>query len=333
MNAKISPAVVGLFVLGALALGVFALLSFGGINPLQKPERFAVIFDESVHGLELGSPVKLRGVRVGRVVGLDVIYNAAEDESRVHVLCELTQTRFGDSTGSVVDVSEPGALDELIDRGLRAQLGILGLATGLLYVELDFLSPTTYPRDLSQQDPTYATVPAVPSTIAEFQNNLSQILTDINQVNFASLGQELEGLVVDTRRELQRANLPALSNQWLRVGASVDSLVNSREVQDLLANLTEASATLQATLAEVNRQVATNGDELQDTLLEAQEAIQAFNQAAGTIDSFVEAQRGVGEDVAAALRQVSDAANAVQRLTEYLERNPNALLLGRRTSN
>ena len=32
----------------------------------SKPQRFEVYFDESIHGLDLGSPVKLRGVRVGR---------------------------------------------------------------------------------------------------------------------------------------------------------------------------------------------------------------------------------------------------------------------------
>ena len=66
MKTKVSPAVVGMFVLGALALGVIALLSFGGLSLFSKPQRFMVYFDESVHGLDLGSPVKLRGVRVGR---------------------------------------------------------------------------------------------------------------------------------------------------------------------------------------------------------------------------------------------------------------------------
>ena len=67
MKTKISPAVVGVFVLGAMLLIVVALLSFGGVNFFSKPQRFLVYFDESIHGLDLGSSVKLRGVRVGRV--------------------------------------------------------------------------------------------------------------------------------------------------------------------------------------------------------------------------------------------------------------------------
>ena len=65
MKTKISPAIIGTFVVGAFALGVIALLTFGGVSFFAKPQRFVVYFDESIHGLTLGSPVKLRGVPVG----------------------------------------------------------------------------------------------------------------------------------------------------------------------------------------------------------------------------------------------------------------------------
>jgi paraquat-inducible protein B len=46
MKTKVSPAVVGAFVIGAFALAVLSLLSFGGIHFFEKPERFMVYFDE-----------------------------------------------------------------------------------------------------------------------------------------------------------------------------------------------------------------------------------------------------------------------------------------------
>ena len=70
MKTKISPAVVGMFVIGAMMLIIVALLAFGGVNFFSKPQRFLVYFDESIHGLDMGSPVKLRGVRVGRVLSM-----------------------------------------------------------------------------------------------------------------------------------------------------------------------------------------------------------------------------------------------------------------------
>ena len=137
MKTKISPAVVGMFVLGALLLIVAALLSFGGVNFFSKPQRFQVYFNESIHGLDLGSAVKLRGVRVGRVADLNIRYNAATNKSVVAVVCEFSRNMIIDDQGRPIDLSERAALQAMVDHGLRAQLGVVGLATGLLFVELD----------------------------------------------------------------------------------------------------------------------------------------------------------------------------------------------------
>jgi len=50
VKTKVSPAIVGAFVIGALALGIVALLSFGGVSFFAKPQRFVVYFDESIPG-------------------------------------------------------------------------------------------------------------------------------------------------------------------------------------------------------------------------------------------------------------------------------------------
>ena len=59
MKTKVSPTIIGSFVIGAFALGVIAVLTFGGVSFFAKPQRFVVYFDESIHGLTLGSPILL----------------------------------------------------------------------------------------------------------------------------------------------------------------------------------------------------------------------------------------------------------------------------------
>jgi len=76
MKTKLNPALVGMFVLGAFGLIVLALLSFRSAHFFSKPGRFVAYFSESVQGLDVGSAVKLRGVRVGRVVAIRVRYDA-----------------------------------------------------------------------------------------------------------------------------------------------------------------------------------------------------------------------------------------------------------------
>ena len=64
------PVLVGSFVLGAFALGVIAILTFGGMHLFAKNLRVVVVFKDSIAGLEVGAPVTFRGVRIGRVEGM-----------------------------------------------------------------------------------------------------------------------------------------------------------------------------------------------------------------------------------------------------------------------
>ena len=89
MKTKLSQAVVGSFVIGALALIVAALLSFRSSHLFSKPGRFVAYFNESVQGLDVGGAVKLRGVRAGRVVAIRVHYDSKARQSQVAVVGEL----------------------------------------------------------------------------------------------------------------------------------------------------------------------------------------------------------------------------------------------------
>src|SRR3954467_8974227 len=102
-----------MFVLGALILGVIGLLSFGGVNFFTKPQRFVVYFDESIHGLDLGSPVKLRGVRIGRVTDLNVRYDDKTNHSVVAVVCEFSRDKVTDPKGVLINVADRAELQTM----------------------------------------------------------------------------------------------------------------------------------------------------------------------------------------------------------------------------
>ncbi|MFA6959438.1 MAG: MlaD family protein [Opitutaceae bacterium] len=330
MKTKVSPAIVGLFVLGAFVLGLVALFSFGGINFFSKPERFVVYFDESIHGLDLGSPVKLRGVRVGRVVDIGLRYVPATNHSVVAVSCELNRNLIADDRGVLIDVTQDGKLQGLVDRGMRAQLGVIGLATGLLYVELDFLDPATYPAtpraDIVSK---YVEMPAVPSAISEFQANLTDILNDIKRVDFAALSREVQGLLVDTRKKINALDTAAFSAEWTKAGASVRALADSPELKQSFVNLNAATLKLDAILADYAKDGPKGGD-IAKTLADVRGTLETFDGTVLTVQKFVNAQRNLGDDASQALIKLGEAASAVRELADFLERNPSALLSGRK---
>jgi paraquat-inducible protein B len=331
VKTKLSPTVVGVFVIGAIALGVLALLSFGGLHFFSQPQRFVVYFDESVHGLDLGSAVKLRGVRVGHVVDLNVRYDARSNRSRVAVICELSRDILTDAHGEPIDVSDRGALQVLIDRGLRAKLGVVGLATGLLFVELNFVDPTEYPvSNVGDAWGKYAVVPAMPSAISEYQASLTMILSNLKKVDFGGLSDDVKKLLAIAQKQLDGADVKGLVSQWKDAGLAVKDLASSPDAKQAFANLNAAITDLRAVLAKIDTQVTPAGENLTATLKEAQAALERFNAAAASAQHFIEAQSWVGDQGVQTLQELGDAAESVRRLADFLERDPNAILVGKK---
>lgn len=333
VKTKVSPTVVGLFVLGGVIIGLVGLFAFGGVHFFAKPQRFVVFFDESISGLDLGSPVKMRGVRVGRVTSVNIRYEQSRNRSIVGVVCELSRDTLLDETGEQIDVSDREALQNLIDRGMRAQLGVIGLATGLLYVELDFYNPKEHPvpadmRELAGEK--YAFVPAVPSAISEFQANLTEILNDVKRIDFAKIGSEFQGLLTDARAKLDKVEVNDLIAQWTEAGKSVNALAADPKLKEAIGNMNVAAMQLQSVLNKLDGQIVPTTEKLNVTLTQAQQTLATFDATAATLREFVASQQNFGANLGDALEQVSKAAEAVRRLADFLERNPNALLTGRK---
>ncbi len=330
MKTKVSPAFVGAFVIGAFALLIIALLSFGGISFFKKPDRFVVYFDESIHGLSLGSDVKLRGVRVGRVTAMNIRYDEKTNHSAVAVVCELNKDVMTDANGVPVDIGSRDELEALIQRGLRAQLGVAGLATGLLFVQLDFFNVQEYPIVNRPADPKYIVVPAVPSAIAEFQASATEILANLKRADFAGLSKNLNALLTDARKQLDGVDLKGAVDQWKKTGAQVEALANNADIKKTFAGLTATVTELRAAIAKIDAQIEPTGAELQEAIKQAKQAIASFNATADEARKFIASHGGLGEDLVDTLEHLNEAADSVKRLADFLERNPNALITGKK---
>ena len=309
---------------------IVALLSFGGVNFFSKPQRFLVYFDESIHGLDLGSAVKLRGVRVGRVADLSIQYNAATNKSVVAVLCELSRNIITDDQGNPIDVSDRAKLQAMVDHGLRAQLGVVGLATGLLFVELDFYDPQQFPAGAVEPGAKHLVVPAVPSAISEYQASLTEILSGLKRVDFAGLSRNLNATLATANQKLQGIDTARLSEHWIKTADAIQTMASDPEIKRALANLNTAGDNLRGLIARIDSQVQPTSDQLAQTLKDAQRALATFNDAAASAQHFIAAQSGIGEEANLTMLQLREAAAAVQRLADFLERNPNAIITGRR---
>ena len=329
MKTKISPAIVGAFVIGALVLGVVSLLAFGGFNFFGKPDRFVVYFDESTHGLDLGSPVKLRGVRVGRVVSLSLRYDEKNSRSAIAVVCELNKDVVTDPSGAVIDIGRREELELLVKRGLRARLDMAGFATGLLFVQLDFFDPKEYPGD-NRTDPRYVVVPFVPSTIEGYQKAIGEILSKAKDINFGKLANDISALANTARTRIDELDLKGLTEQWKKTGAQFEALAANPEFKKTFDNLNAAIGDLRGTIAKLDAVVDPTSKDFRETLGEARKTMQAFTDTAASARVFIANHAGLGDELGETLSHLNEAADSIKRLADFLERNPNALITGRK---
>lgn len=330
MKTKVSPAIVGAFVIGAMVLGIVALFAFGGFNFFTKPQRFVVYFDESVHGLDNGSAVKLRGVRVGRVTDLSLRYDEQRNHSVVAVTCEFSKDVISDNRGQLINVADRAELEGLVRRGLRARLEVQALATGLLFVGLDFVDPRENPPTVPVADTRYVVVPFLPSAIVEFQASVTEVLSNLKKIDLPGISKGITALLADTRKQLEGVDLRGVSEQWKRTGAQVEALATGPDVKRTFDNLNTAIGELRATVTKLDRQIEPIAGEVNATLGEVKKAVQAFAETAAAAKNFIAANGGIGADVAETLGRFDEAAEAVRRLADFLERNPSAIVSGRK---
>lgn len=325
---------VGLFALLGMAVLAAALIAVFGTGLFSTSERAVLNFRGSVYGLQLGSPVVLRGVRVGTVRRIDLA--ASGGKFAVPVVVELDSARLQ----SIV-ADRPDALAALVQQGLVAQLATQSLLTGQLYVDLDLRGPGTAPvRDAS---------------------GLLQIPTGLTR---------LESL----QEQLGKIDLNRLAQELSDTMAAARGLAGGPEIKRTLAELAQASAALARLAGTLDRRLPALGDAAQGTLREARDASRRIGGAAdqmGSAAARVASAAGQAEALmakgspmmssvqqaadelartAAALRQatsddaasvqsvqramadVSRAARAVRELADLIEEQPQSLIRGRERS-
>ena len=176
MSKRSSPAVIGGFVVGAVALAVVGVAVFGSGRLFRHTKTFVMYFDSDVNGLNVGAPVKFKGVPIGAVK--DVLLRApgatttqswaVTERPLIPVLVDIDLDRIRER-GGAARVEERAAMKEMIDAGLRAQLAMESFVTGLLYVKLDRFAGTPV-RLVADPGVPYEELPTIPTPLEELQS-------------------------------------------------------------------------------------------------------------------------------------------------------------------
>jgi phospholipid/cholesterol/gamma-HCH transport system substrate-binding protein len=324
---------VGIFLTVCCALLVGILVAVSGWQREETAPYF-VVFDESVSGLFPGSDVRYRGVPVGRVTDIKVMPN-----NRIQVQVAVRP--------SIIRVRQ----------GMTAKLGTTGV-TGQLYIDLSGGEPDASPLKPNQS------IPSTPSLFANLSAELPTLLASINGVlvrldnalgeggQVATVMQDAEALITslsDTITDLRPQALTLLkhTNELMEQDArrlvkelTTTAQTTRRTLSHIEAPLKTALASGARTFQLLEQQLA--GLDLPSTNAKAQMTFEHLSQLAQQLSDASEELittfrqlRGTTTNtefhIRQAVKSLRETLLSAKQLLDYLEQDPAALLIGKRT--
>jgi ABC-type transporter Mla subunit MlaD len=259
MSAEARYFRVGSFVLGGFALIAVAVVILGGQSLLEEPLVLETYFDESVQGLEIGSPVKARGVRLGRVseigmvqdyYALPTVEERLEHGQKILVRMELSiEPRDPEAD---VETQARENLKLMIEKGFRLRLTSSGL-TGTSFIEADYASPKPDPPMEIAWTPKHVYLPSTTSTLKTLSTAAERIFERLEDADIGKVLEDLDHLLVSLTRKVEELDTGEIQREVVglvdelrgtnaRVQRSVDG--SKYDFQMALENLRVASENL-----------------------------------------------------------------------------------------
>jgi len=329
MSQKISPTLIGAFVVGALAVLIVAVIAFGSGRLFRQTRDFVLYFDTSVNGLRIGAPVKFKGVEIGSVKDIRLQLEKGAQVDKIPVIVEIDLEKLTSRGASGVVAKDVTSFHEaIIKMGLRGQLLTESLVTGLLYVGLDFFPAT--PIRLVQQAGghyQYPEIPTTPTTLEQAQDAVTRIINKLEEIDFKGLTQSLTETVDGVN---QLVNSPDLK-------ASLRALQQTMpKVDEALLSVRKLTTTADSSIAALTGNLEQTSDAAREAMQQAAIAIKQTDGALKAAEAAISNANGVMDqdsptfyEFRKSLREVSAAARSLRLLTGYIERNPRALIFGK----
>jgi paraquat-inducible protein B len=350
MSKQASKTAIGAFVVGAVIMAVAAVIIFGSGKFFTTTQSYVAYFSGSVKGLRIGAPVVFRGVRIGRVTEI-LIYSDYRDLSiSIPVLFQVNEDTFR-YIGTIAQ-KENQYLEDLIQKGLRAQLQMQSLVTGQLMINIDFhpdspLELKARPEIKLGKD--IIEIPTVKTPFQKIEKTFQEIPIEELAKSVKNTLEGIERLVTSPQipesLKYLRETLESFSKLARRLDEKIDPLfvdVNQtlkdarqllqnidRQVDPLAGSLKRTSDDARRLVNNVNRQVEPLQADLAKTAGTLRATLEAAQKTVDSIDQMVSDDSEFRFQMDIMLREMALAARSIRAFANYLERHPDALLRGK----
>jgi len=252
-------------------------------------KTFQFIFDESIGKLEIGAPIEFYGFQVGHVVNIESDFDSNESKIRSVVIGLIDTSVFIDlKLGKVGEEN----LESAVEKGLKARLSQSNPITQTLYIEL-IKDKKGKPKKIFPTN-KYAIFPTMHSNFDGMMDKISSFTDKLNNLDLEKLLASINGLIDDSSPEVK--TLLVNLNKSVE---NINRLTKTKGMKNLPQTIENSLDSLTNTLNSVN--LLLKGDS-SNSLLSAQ--------------------------ITTMLRELTKMSKSVQRLTDKLDKKPNALIFG-----
>lgn len=314
---------VGLFVTAGLALCVIAIIALGMTKFFDKGSTYVTFFDESVQGLNIDSPVKYRGVPIGRVAAIQV----APDDTLIQVVMAIDK-------------------GVTIQEGSQAQLNTVGI-TGSMFVNLDIKpadNPNLSPRITFETE--YPIIPSTPSNIAQVMSSLSVLYHRLLDIDLKGIADKIKESLDHFNTTLDELELQKLSREARSTLTSINTLVHHPGWHDIMTSASDSSKIFQEVMARakvsldqansllqnLDNLVTTNAPTVNATLQSLHTTVMQTSDFVVQGTSMVAGSRTnldtMQQHVLVTLQNLEQASRDLSRLLDGLQDQPSRLITG-----
>ncbi len=280
---------VGLFLAFGIGIALLAFLWLGMSRIFEKGRYYATYFNESVQGLDVDSPVKYRGVSIGRVVSIGV----APDSRLIQVILKI-------ETG------------QKLTEDIVAQLKSVGI-TGSVFVELDRKKEGELDQSPALTFPSeYPVVPSKPSSISELLQGIDDVLKQIKSLDVEGISGKIKLTLDNLNQVMSDADVKGISSN---IRSSLDDIryVISKERWDgIMTSIEDASRSLNNIMNKADKiMFSVNGSlqSLQNVMNQADTSIGLVKSTLTKVDRITGEKQQVIEQAIDNFRLAMEKAN------------------------
>jgi paraquat-inducible protein B len=287
MGKRANPALIGAFVVCAIAICAAAIVIVGSGRLFRNTRTFVIFFPGSVNGLEKGAPVKFHGVPIGTVTDIRIRMGELAATGRIPVLIEVDRQRVYELGGTHDNVDDRRVNELVNDLGMRAQLQQQSFITGLLFVALDLFPNTKIDLVLPPGTGPYPEIPCLPTTLEQARAKIEEIFDRVSRIDFDALGKSVTGAL-----------------------DGVNRLVNSPDVYSNLQALHSTLDEIRGAAADLRARISPLSNNVDATTKDLRGALQRMQASFDRFDALIDPSAPLLGGLAATISDIGDAARA-----------------------